>query len=368
VNRPVLALSGTDQASLASVHRCLLSPLDHEHLDAWRQRVCRDIKELLGADKATFALPLPGMEPYFSEEVDQGTKSAYPDRAEPLERRWSVFQRGCELQVYSRDQLFRPNLAAFYRSEYYNELIVPAACHDTVGLSCALEGRPGPTTVAHLLLHHERPTGRPFGERGLALLRLLYPAFEAGVRTCQRLGMHRRSLASLLDGLSEGLFICDREGRVVHENVALSGLLAREPDSALIREELRVVARALAASLAGSPVKPARLDRDLRTAQGRYRIRGSLVGETVLGGGASVLVSLERLTPELPAPEALRERFGLTRREAQVARLIADGRSNAAIAETLFISPHTARHHTEHIMQKLGAKSRAGIGAMILRA
>ena len=39
-------------------------------------------------------------------------------------------------------------------------------------------------------------------------------------------------------------------------------------------------------------------------------------------------------------------------------RLVVKGRSNAEIAQRLFISPHAARHHTERILRKLGAHSR----------
>jgi DNA-binding NarL/FixJ family response regulator len=52
--------------------------------------------------------------------------------------------------------------------------------------------------------------------------------------------------------------------------------------------------------------------------------------------------------------------MGLTRREAQVARLLARGRSNQAIAQELNISAHTARHHTQRILSKLEVHSRGG--------
>jgi DNA-binding NarL/FixJ family response regulator len=65
-----------------------------------------------------------------------------------------------------------------------------------------------------------------------------------------------------------------------------------------------------------------------------------------------------------PDPD-LRADYGLTRREVQVAMLIAKGRSNSAIAEALSISGHTARHHTQRILAKLGVHSRAEAGARI---
>jgi predicted ATPase/DNA-binding CsgD family transcriptional regulator len=53
----------------------------------------------------------------------------------------------------------------------------------------------------------------------------------------------------------------------------------------------------------------------------------------------------------------------LTPREGQVAALVADGRSNKAIAEELFISPATAARHVANILAKLGFSSRTQIAA-----
>jgi DNA-binding CsgD family transcriptional regulator len=55
--------------------------------------------------------------------------------------------------------------------------------------------------------------------------------------------------------------------------------------------------------------------------------------------------------------------FGLTRREAQIARLLARRASNREIAEQLDLSPHTVRHHIENIFRKLGIHSRRDIPA-----
>jgi len=50
---------------------------------------------------------------------------------------------------------------------------------------------------------------------------------------------------------------------------------------------------------------------------------------------------------------------GLTRREVEVLRLLAQGLSNADIAGRLVISRKTAGHHVEHIYAKTGTTNRA---------
>jgi DNA-binding CsgD family transcriptional regulator len=52
---------------------------------------------------------------------------------------------------------------------------------------------------------------------------------------------------------------------------------------------------------------------------------------------------------------------GLTRREAQIARLLSRRATNREIAEQLDLSPHTVRHHIENIFAKLGIHSRRAI-------
>jgi DNA-binding NarL/FixJ family response regulator len=50
---------------------------------------------------------------------------------------------------------------------------------------------------------------------------------------------------------------------------------------------------------------------------------------------------------------------GLTQREAEVLALIAEGRSNAEIAEELFISEATVKTHINNTFAKIGARHRA---------
>jgi predicted ATPase/DNA-binding CsgD family transcriptional regulator len=64
-----------------------------------------------------------------------------------------------------------------------------------------------------------------------------------------------------------------------------------------------------------------------------------------------------------PEPASRRDRPRLTRREQDVAALVAQGTSNSQIAATLVISVRTVETHVQHIMDKLGCSTRAQIAA-----
>jgi DNA-binding NarL/FixJ family response regulator len=57
----------------------------------------------------------------------------------------------------------------------------------------------------------------------------------------------------------------------------------------------------------------------------------------------------------------------LTRREREVLALVAEGRSNASIAQRLRLSEHTAKRHVANILLKLDLPTRAAAAALVGR-
>ena len=58
-------------------------------------------------------------------------------------------------------------------------------------------------------------------------------------------------------------------------------------------------------------------------------------------------------------------KFGLTRREETILRLLMEGRDNTTISELLVISENTLKKHILNIYRKLGIKNRVGLFKMI---
>jgi DNA-binding CsgD family transcriptional regulator len=69
------------------------------------------------------------------------------------------------------------------------------------------------------------------------------------------------------------------------------------------------------------------------------------------------------------APGAIRPRPARrpTRREAQVLRLVAAGKTNPQVAAALAVSRHTVKRHLDNLFAKLGLSSRAEAAAYALR-
>lgn len=75
----------------------------------------------------------------------------------------------------------------------------------------------------------------------------------------------------------------------------------------------------------------------------------------------------EMLTRSESKPDTAQTNQGLTARERQVVQLLAEGRSNKEIADTLGISPRTAETHRANILRKLSLSSVAEVVRYAIR-
>jgi DNA-binding NarL/FixJ family response regulator len=356
-----VTLSSADLAALTRTIQLLVTPLDHESADAWRSAVTREVKQLLNADSGGFLLAgVDGPLFYtddFPQELIEGSELQPPALSDGTD----IVDRGLELGVGKLELAYGPEVERYYRSDYYNDYADHLRKHDTLFTMAAIDGIPAPG-VASLQLFHEKRTGRRFGPREIALLRLLFPAFRAGAEMCVRWERHRSDLARVLDTLGEAAVLFDMARRELHRTPGFQKAVEEDAESHRIvgavdelAEALRRAALLDRSSLASQELQPV----ELRTTAARYALRGCLYGGN--SGAPALLVTLQRKSPTARSSQELRAEYGLTPAEVRVAFVLARGWSNAEIAADLAISPHTARRHTERVLHKLSVRSRAEV-------
>jgi len=143
-------------------------------------------------------------------------------------------------------------------------------------------------------------------------------------------------------------------------------ILARHPECAVIllasEEDEATLVASIEAGASGY------LTKDSPVVELIGAVRTVLRGEVVVPPHMlrSLLSGLMRRRRE--QDEATRRISQLTRRELQVLGLLAEGEGNDGIAQTLFISPQTARTHIQNLIVKLGVHSRLEAAMFVARS
>jgi DNA-binding CsgD family transcriptional regulator len=180
------------------------------------------------------------------------------------------------------------------------------------------------------------------------------PAAEVVVDREDRIVSWGRGAKRLL-GSDEPSVAGRRLQEVLDGRDAFGNLLCRE--ACWLREMLRL----------GEPVR--RFELDARHADGnrlRLVVEVDPAGPGPSAGWAYRLFperrrrDRRRVPPPAPPEEPRSEPpdFGLTPRETEVLLLLARGANTDEIAGELGISPTTARNHVQHLLEKLGARTR----------
>lgn len=359
-----IGFSPREQDSLRAAFAVLLSPLDSVDAETWRGEVGRTLCDLLGADRSAFQLEMPGIPLLYSEDYPQSTLDAYVDYYRDIDigrqRRDAL---GAE--VWNRWLLHGRDLRDFWESEIHHDFLVPNRILDSMGLTVKVRGASVPAT---LFFHSEKPGTAEFGERGVALLSMLLPAFKAGVRDIVRYSQQRESLTKHLDELTTGIRICDFDGSTVHQNPAFTAAVRAEENPERLEQAFGQVVNTLVdlsseRSEIGAALAGDRIVQEVHTNTASYQVRGSFLGRELLGAERRIAITLEPLPPDTPLSDmALQARFKLTPRELEITRRLSQGQSTKEVAFACGISIHTTRRHTERIFNKLGVRNRSQLG------
>ncbi len=373
--RPAPAFSTELMTRLEAASRVLLSPLASGDVDLWRADVMHTMCELLGAETASFHFPgrdrphlTRGMDDTAGHTMDVFLGPAWGNLGPGPDPMLDLFcQIAGRLGLESWDNASADAAlgggGASRRSAFWNEVAIPLGTQDSQVLFVQK-----PQGSFQLSIHGLRCPPEP-GEH-ISLLRVLLPSFKVGLDALTRLDAHRAAL----DAVEEPVAIFNADGAEVHRNRSLTMLLACDAEAAQIDRALARLAfqmRALGFPLRGERAGIAVPGTIVQTARTRYTLRATLLPPGTYGDAGALLVSVTPAQEKarFPSPDDLRARFNLTKREAETALLVAQGLSNDTIAERLFVSRHTVRHHVESLTAKmdLSGKGRGAVAARLIQ-
>ncbi|NML53123.1 response regulator transcription factor [Streptomyces sp. R302] len=158
-----------------------------------------------------------------------------------------------------------------------------------------------------------------------------------------------------------------REGEPAVDGIALvAGVRKAQPAVRTVvlaeRDDARRAALALQAGASGWVAKDSSLQRLLAV------VRGVLRDETHLPPALLTGVLRELTAARRHRTESERLVESLTPREREVLRCMVAGLGRKAVAERLFLSPHTVRTHMQNVLGKLGVHSTLAAVALARRA
>lgn len=160
-----------------------------------------------------------------------------------------------------------------------------------------------------------------------------------------------------LDTAGRYLLAVDGQGRLLWATPQARRLLSAQPGAS--GDTMGLPAALFDALLAGGPETSLPLRADAAQATPYL----SFIGRA---GEDEHLLRISAQEPGNPEA-ALRRRYQLTAREAEIALWLARGKSNRDIAEILSLSPRTVNKHLEAVFEKLGVENRAAAAVMIAR-
>jgi DNA-binding CsgD family transcriptional regulator len=230
------------------------------------------------------------------------------------------------------------------RSARMRELFLPRGWHDELRAALVVDG------ACWGYLHLFRSLREAaFTAEDVALLEAARPALAAALRTACVLGGNSKAADA------PAVLLLDERGSVAQRSAVKRDWLAAFAGD--VGGDTPHVLHALAARLAHGAADVEASARYRSPSGGWLGLHGGR-----LGSGAALVLGAahaEELAPVLLLAHCL------TARERDVATLILQGLSSAAIASALGIGVHTVKDHVKAILQKTGAPSRAQLIARL---
>lgn len=344
-------LRSTDRIR-AEIVRLSQAGLDSHSL---RREVMRKLRAAVPVDSFWFATADPETLLFTGSMVEEIPEAATPLFAanEFLQDDVNKWVRLAVTQPFV-DSLVAATKGKLDSSPRYRDILTPLGFGDE--LRAVLHD--GNAAWGFMCLHRER-SGSNFTEDEALFVASLVPYLAQGLRSAVLLGH-----AASSDDAGPGLLLLANDFSLMAATSAGERWLAEISDDANRKELPQVVYAAAGRLLTEESSVNAELPRArVQTRTGQWlTVHASRVSGA--NGVAQIAVILEPARPFEVAPLLL-DAYGLTRREAEIARLVLRGIATAGISAELSISEATVQQHLKSIFDKAGVGSRRELVAQI---
>jgi DNA-binding CsgD family transcriptional regulator len=180
------------------------------------------------------------------------------------------------------------------------------------------------------------------------------------------------SLAAALDEIEEGAIILNPEGQLIWHNRAFDRLLVENREGHLLVAAVIEFAADCYQDLQTSgdlstDETTVSLVREVTIGRIEHEMHSTLMPKGMLGPDLYMLCIVKRSASRWSSyEERLRQTWGLTDREAQVAVECLRGKKNLEIAEHLKISVETVNKHLDKVYLKAGVRGRTELASRLL--
>jgi DNA-binding CsgD family transcriptional regulator len=333
------------------------------------------LRRAFSSSAACFLLYLPGGESidrsFFAlSDLSPDTASLYCQHyaaIDPIAGRISRYLAPGAGAGAARSQDVLPSGRVLLESPFYTEFMRPRRLHHVLSVRLALGGR----ALGRLNLYRPREEAA-FSAEEAAGASLLAPLVSIGLQHARQsdlsqvqervigelaLTVPRRGIA-VLDGSFRATYVSGEAPRY------LEGMMPARPGRGAHGSSLPPAVAARCRVLARSE---------------RFGCRGQDFTLLRTPQGELLTLTLVRLATPTPAmryfldlrphagPDTQSAAFGLSRREDEVARMVASGLDSAEISDKLCISRHTVNNHLRSIYAKMGVSSRTRMIAKLLQ-
>lgn len=271
---------------------------------------------------------------------------------------------------------------ALVASDYYEHYLRPAGLFRILGLDTVEPG--GMLARLRCTRRREEP---PFTTDERALLARIAPHLRLAIQihaTLGRTASERNLYAGAVEQLAVATIILDEQGHVLSTNTIARVLLEDGDGLALRGQHLFIAGRdrnrelqnSLATIVQAQHRGETSVVRALRVLRSGNRPQLGLVLRPVpvsewSEGQTSPCVAVFISDPELSETASLgtlRELFGLTPAEANLAVLLSRGLRLAEVSEAQNVSPHTARAQLKSVFAKTGVSRQAELVRLVLKS